>query len=197
MSLNWQQAEFKIGAQIIDQIPSTNFSEVCFAGRSNVGKSSLINVLCGRNSLSRTSKNPGCTQQLNFFLIGEKMFLVDMPGYGYAKKSKKTRNEWDKLIRKYLLGRPLLKRVFLLIDSRRGFKESDIEIMKLMDETAVVYQVIFTKIDEINQVEKQKIEQEFQKLQKYHPAKHPNFILSSSKNNIGIDEIKNEILSLV
>lgn len=197
MSLNWQIVEFKIGAHRIDQIPPTELQEIAFAGRSNVGKSSLINALCGRNKLSRVSRNPGCTQQLNFFEISEKIYMVDMPGYGYAKQSKKTRNNWDNLIRKYLLGRPLLQRVFLLIDSRRGIKELDVDVMKLMDESAVVYQIVYTKIDEVKQQDKEHLEKQFKELQAKHPAMHPQFIYTSSKEKSGIEDVQNEILSFV
>ena len=120
--------------------------EYAFAGRSNVGKSSLINALTGRKQLARSSVTPGRTQQLNFFNIDDTFYLVDMPGYGYAKASKKDIAEWNHLLREYLIGRANLKRVFMLIDSRRGIMPVDIEMMEMMDETAVSYQIVLTKI---------------------------------------------------
>jgi GTP-binding protein len=197
MKLNWPETEFKIGAALIEQIPATRLSEIALAGRSNVGKSSLINAITGRNSLSRVSRNPGCTQQLNFFMIDEKIYLVDMPGYGYAKKSRQVRNNWDKLIKTYLAGRANLKRVFLLIDGRHGVKDVDIDIMKLLDEKAVNYQIVFTKIDEVSEADKKKRISEIEKIQKKRPALHPVLLFSSSEKKMGIDDIRNEILGFL
>ena len=148
--------EFKIGAATMDAIPKTYQPEVCLAGRSNVGKSSLINALVYRKDIARVSKKPGCTRQLNFFLIDDKFFLVDLPGYGFAEASKKDKQGWNYLIKDYLRGRPNLKRVFLLIDSRHGVKKNDEDIMKILDETAVSYQIVLTKIDEVNEAHLEK-----------------------------------------
>lgn len=193
----WPNTEFKIGAATLEQIPDTYHPEIAFAGKSNVGKSSIINALCERNSLSRVSKNPGCTQQLNFFLISDSIYMVDMPGYGYAKKSKETKYNWEMLIRQYLSGRPNLKRVFLLIDSRRGISDLDIEIMKLLDDKAVPYQLTFTKVDEIKEPEKQKLIAQVEKVSKKHLALHPQLLFTSSEKKIGIDDVRNEILSFI
>ena len=143
------ECDFVAAAASLDRIPPESLPEIAFAGRSNVGKSSLINALTGRKALARTSHTPGRTQQLNFFTIQEQFLLVDMPGYGYAKVSKTTRKSWDDLIKQYLRGRVSLKCVFLLIDSRHGLKESDREMMKMLDETAVAYRIILTKADKL------------------------------------------------
>lgn len=190
---NWSNCEFRIGAADIPAIPQTNLNEIAFAGRSNVGKSSLINSLTGRNSLTRTSRNPGCTKQLNFFDLEGKIFLVDMPGYGYATASKQQQLTWGKLITDYLSSRPLLKRVFVLVDSRLGFKQVDIDIMKLLNTVAVSYQIVFTKADKITDAEKFGLKKSFENISKKHPAMHPEYIICSSLNKEGIDDIKKEI----
>jgi len=193
----WPNTQFKIGAATLEQIPDTYHPEIAFAGKSNVGKSSIINALCERNALSRVSKNPGCTQQLNFFLISDSIYMVDMPGYGYAKKSKEVKYNWEMLIRKYLAGRPNLKRVFLLIDCRRGISDLDMEIMTLLDEKAVPYQITFTKIDQIQEAEKQKLIKQVEKIQKKHLAMHPQLLFTSGEKRIGIEDVRNEILSFI
>ena len=132
--ITWQNGDFKIGAVSMDDIPPTRLNEVAFCGKSNVGKSSLINAVTKRNNLVRTSKTPGCTRQLNFFEIDEKIYLVDMPGYGFAARGKQEIAGWSLLIKQYLTGRVNLRRIFLLIDSRRGLKEHDAEIMDVLDE---------------------------------------------------------------
>ncbi|MDX1948916.1 MAG: ribosome biogenesis GTP-binding protein YihA/YsxC [Rickettsiales bacterium] len=190
---NWSNAEFKIGANSIEAIPATSLNEIAFAGRSNVGKSSLINSLTTRNSLTRVSKTPGCTKQLNFFLLEEKIYLVDMPGYGFAQISKKEQLNWGKLIKDYLCGRPYLKRVYILIDARIGFKPVDFEIMKLLDTSAVSYQIVFTKADKISKLDEEKLQKSFEAIGKKHPALHPNYIITSSVNEAGIDNLRQEI----
>lgn len=187
--INWRKTEFKIGAQHLEQIPYTEYPEVAFVGRSNVGKSSLINALTNNNSLSRTSKNPGCTKQLNFFLIGDTIMLTDMPGYGFAKVSKKEKEHWQNLIRGYLLGRKQLKRIFLLIDARHGYKSSDIEIMKMLDESGVVYQITFTKTDKAEKKFLNKLSDEFSEFSLKHAAMHPEFIFTSSHEKKGIEQL--------
>ncbi len=194
---NWSNCEFKIGANSIEAIPPTSLNEVAFAGRSNVGKSSLINSLTGRNSLTRVSKTPGCTKQLNFFLLEEKIYLVDMPGYGFAQISKKEQLNWGKLIKDYLCGRPYLKRVYILIDSRVGFKPVDEEIMKLLDTSAVSYQVVFTKADKTSDKETEKLQKSFDGIYKKHPAMHPEFLITSSVNNAGIEKLQAEIEAFI
>ncbi len=144
-----QQCDFMRGVADLGGLPDSSLPEVAFAGRSNVGKSSLVNALTGRKTLCRTSQSPGHTQQLNFFELGGKLRLVDMPGYGYAKVSRGLSQAWTELAKDYLRGRPNLVRVLMLIDSRHGAKDSDLEIMQILDETAVSYQIVFTKIDQL------------------------------------------------
>jgi len=185
--------EFKLGVAKIEQLPAPFLPELTFAGRSNVGKSSLLNALTKRKSLARTSKTPGCTRQLNFFLLGEKIHLVDIPGYGFAKASKKEVGGWNELINDYLLGRPNLKQVFLLIDARRGVKDNDIEIMKLLDLDAVSYQIILTKIDKQSQTGIKEIEEYIESLGEKHPALHPEILQTSSVEGTGIDSVRTRI----
>jgi len=193
----WANCEFKIGAMDIEAIPATHLNEIAFAGRSNVGKSSLVNAITGRNSLVRVSKTPGCTRQLNFFELSEQIYLVDMPGYGFAQRAKKEKYGWGRLITEYLTGRVRLRRIFLLIDSRHGLKEGDIEIMKLLDKKAVTYQIVLTKIDELKEAELQKVIEETTLKIKKHPAAFPEIIVTSSERKLGIDVIRKEILGLI
>ena len=150
-------AEFVMGVVDLAGLPPADRLEVCFAGRSNVGKSSLINALAGRAKLARASTEPGRTRELNYFDIGEgRLFLVDLPGFGYAQVSETQVAAWTKLIRAYLRGRPSLRRVFLLVDSRRGLMDTDTEIMDLLDGAAVNYQIILTKVDKVSKPEVEK-----------------------------------------
>ncbi len=189
--------DFIMGATSVETLPAPILPEVVFCGRSNVGKSSLLNALTKRKALARTSKTPGCTRQLNYFLLGELIHLVDIPGYGYAKASKADVAFWNKLIREYLLGRPNLGRVFLLIDSRHGVKKNDEEIMDLLDESAVSYQIILTKIDKQSEAKRTEICEEIALSAKKHPALHPEVLQTSSKDNMGLDSIRHEIASFV
>lgn len=188
--------DFVLGVAGLEQLPAADRSEVAFAGRSNVGKSSLINALTGRNSLARTSNTPGRTQQLNFFDLGSKIYLVDMPGYGYAKVSKSIREDWDKLIRNYLRGRPNLRCVFILIDGRHGLKDSDEHLMSMLDEAAVSYRLILTKCDKSKKTEIEKIRNGLQNCLKKHTAAHPDFLETSALKNEGIAEFKATITAL-
>ncbi len=187
--------DFVIGAAKLEQLPVSDLNEVAFAGRSNVGKSSLINALTGRNALARTSHTPGRTQQLNYFNLSDHMHLVDMPGYGYAKVSKSMRDEWQTLIRTYLSGRANLRCVMILIDARHGLKESDEALMDMLDETAVSYRIILTKTDKTKSDEREKLTNKIQALLKKHAAAHPNVTLTSAHGNHGIDTLRAIVVS--
>lgn len=191
------ECTFVAGVATLDRLPDVTLPEIAFAGRSNVGKSSLINALTGRKALARTSHTPGRTQQLNFFDIGNTFLLVDMPGYGYAKVSKKQRAEWNKVMKDYLRGRVSLKCVFLLVDSRHGLKDSDVEMMKMMDEAAVSYRILLTKSDQIKKSERETVIENTQLALKKHPAAFPDPFLCSAHKKDGIEEIQDVIRSLL
>lgn len=188
--------DFVLGVAGLDQLPEADRNEIAFAGRSNVGKSSLINALTGRSTLARTSNTPGRTQQLNYFDLGGQLYLVDMPGYGYAKVSKRQREEWTQLIFDYLRGRPTLRTVFILIDGRHGLKESDEELMTMLDDAAVSYQIILTKCDKSKKAELKKIEEDLRSSLKKHVAAHPEFIHTSSLKDKGVAELRATITAL-
>ena len=189
-----KRADFIIGVASLEQLPEMDLPEYAFAGRSNVGKSSLINALCGRKQLARSSVTPGRTQQLNFFNIDDIFFLVDMPGYGYAKASKKNIAEWNMLLREYLIGRANLKRVFMLIDSRRGIMEVDEEMMELLDETAVSYQLVLTKTDKLKKGELEKVLNRVTEQSKTHGACHPDILVTSAEKNEGLEELRSALI---
>ncbi|WP_417320019.1 ribosome biogenesis GTP-binding protein YihA/YsxC [Emcibacter sp.] len=195
-----QNCDFVMGSPVLENLPPTDLSEIAFAGRSNVGKSSLINALTGRKTLARTSNTPGRTQMLNFFLLGKleelALYLVDLPGYGYAKVSRSLVNQWTKLMKNYLRGRPNLRRVYVLVDSRHGLKEGDREIMSLMDESAVSYQIILTKVDKLKKGEQEKVREKTEQAIKKNVAAHPEVILTSSVKGDGLDELRASIAAL-
>ena len=189
---------FMLGVAGLGQLPPDNVvDEIAFAGRSNVGKSSLINALTGRKTLAKTSNTPGRTQQLNYFNLADKIYMVDMPGYGFAQAPDSLVKKWQKMIFAYLQGRANLKRVFLLIDARHGIKKVDTEIMEMLDKAAVNYQVVLTKTDKISAVELAKVITETNKTLKEHPAAHINVMATSSEKNRGIEELRAEIAALV
>ena len=191
-----RDVNFMLSAVSLDTLPLARLPEICFAGRSNVGKSSLINALTNRKGLARASNTPGRTRELNYFNIDERLFVVDLPGYGYAKASKSDIAKWTKLTREFLFGRASLRRVFLLIDSRHGTKESDIELMNMLDETAVTYQIVLTKIDKIKKNEIDKVHIKTSALIAKRPAAYPNIILTSSEKKSGLDELRSTIASI-
>ena len=185
--------QFVAGAASIDSLPEIAQPEVAFIGRSNVGKSSLVNALVGQKALARTSQHPGHTQQLNFFLLGGALMLVDMPGYGFAKVSKQKKGEWDQLIRRYLAGRPTLKRTCVLIDARRGIMESDEEFMTLLDDTAVTFQLVLTKIDSVSPAELAGRMREAEDALRSHVAAHPEVIATSAEDKRGIEALQEQL----
>jgi GTP-binding protein len=191
-------AEFVMGVVDLAGLPPADRLEVCFAGRSNVGKSSLINALTGRAKLARASTEPGRTRELNYFDISAgRLFLVDLPGFGYAQVSKTQVAAWTKLIRAYLRGRPSLRRVFLLVDSRRGLMDTDTEIMDLLDGAAVNYQIILTKVDKVPKPEVEKTAAAVSAKLKKRGAAHPVVLQTSSERGWGIAELRAEIAAFL
>jgi GTP-binding protein len=187
--------DFVKGVVSLEALPGDGRPEIAFAGRSNVGKSSLINALTSRKMLARVSVTPGRTRELNFFTLGD-IYLVDMPGYGYAKAPKSAVKGWTRLIEDYLKGRRELKRVFLLIDARRGIKPNDRETMKLMDEAAVSYQAVLTKADKPKRNELEAvIAKTAQELSK-HPAAYPHVLVTSARTGSGIPELRAAVAAL-
>jgi GTP-binding protein len=187
---------FERGVVSMDGLPQADLPEIAFAGRSNVGKSSLINALTGRKALARASVEPGRTRELNFFRIDDRLRLVDLPGYGYAKAPKTAIARWTALMRDYLRGRQSLKRVILLIDSRHSVKPNDEEIMAALDAAAVVYQIVLTKLDKLKANEAARVVAETQARLAKRPAAHPVVIATSSERGDGVPELRAEIAAL-
>jgi GTP-binding protein len=191
-----QQCGFVAGVQSMAQLPEFALPEVAFAGRSNVGKSSLVNALTAQNTLARTSNTPGRTRQLNFFDLGSRLLLVDLPGYGYAKAPKTEIKRWTELTRDYLRGRPTLRRVCLLIDARRGVRDTDREVMRALDTAAVSYQLVLTKADKVKQPELAQVIDATQDLRPKHVALHPRIAATSAQKDTGIAELRAELAAL-
>ena len=185
--------EFLMGAAAIAGLPAPDLPEVAFAGRSNVGKSSLINALVGRKDLARASSEPGRTREVNFFVLDERIRLVDLPGYGFAKTSRKTADQFQNLGRAYLRGRPNLKRVYLLIDSRRGVGTADLGAMDALDQAAVSYQIVLTKADKLKAAEVTKVVEQTLKAIARRPAAFPRVAATSAEKGTGMPELRAEI----
>lgn len=190
------EVTFLKGVVALAGLPPADRIEVCFAGRSNVGKSSLINAVAGRRHLARASNTPGRTQEINFFTAGERHYLVDLPGYGYAQAPKPVVERWQKLLRAYLAGRQNLRRAFVLIDARHGAKSVDDEIMDLLDRSAVTFQCVMTKIDKVRQPALEGALMQVRGALARHPAAFPEIVLTSSETGAGIETLRAIIASL-
>jgi len=191
------RVEFLLSAPELRFIPEADLPEIAFAGRSNVGKSSLINAVTGRKSIARASVTPGRTQELNFFEVGQptRLRLVDMPGYGFAKAPVKVVERWKALVRTFLRGRPVLRRTLVLIDSRHGIKPPDVEMMKMLDEAAVGYRLVLTKADKIKASELAETEAKVAAEARKHPAAYPQLHVTSAEKGMGIAELRAAILN--
>jgi len=183
------ETTFLKGVVAMDGLPEADRTEVCFAGRSNVGKSSLINALTGRKGLARASNTPGRTQEINFFTAGD-FYVVDLPGYGFANAPVAVVEKWQRLLKQYLSGRPTLRRVFVLIDARHGAKAVDEEIMSLLDRSAVTFQVVMTKVDKLRGDALEASLAKTREALAKHPAAYPELILSSSEKGDGIEKLR-------
>jgi len=191
-----QTCDFVMGVRTEVDLPPVELPEVAFAGRSNVGKSSLLNALTNRRTLARTSNTPGRTREVNFFRLGGRLMLVDLPGYGYARAGKEEIARWNELIGDYLRGRGNLLRVYLLIDARRGIGAPDRKVMELLDKAAVVYQVVLTKIDKVKPVPLGKVQAATEAELKRHGAAYPEILATSSKNKIGLELLRATVATL-
>ena len=181
---------FVKGVVAMSGLPPADRLEVCFAGRSNVGKSSLINALTGRKTLARASNTPGRTQEINYFALGEERYLVDLPGYGYAEAPVAIVAKWQALLKQYLSGRATLRRAFVLVDARHGVKAVDEEILTLLDRSAVTFQTVLTKVDKINATERAAVIEQAKGALAKHPAAYPEIIVTSSEKGEGIETLR-------
>jgi len=184
------QSEFLKGVVAMEGLPPSDRVEVCFAGRSNVGKSSLINALTGTKGLARASNTPGRTQEINFFTQGPELHLVDLPGYGFANAPVAVVEKWQKLLKAYLSGRASLRRAFVLIDARHGVKTVDEEILELLDRSAVTFQAVLTKADKVKHSEREKVLAQVRGALSKHPAAYPEIVLTSSEKGDGIATLR-------
>jgi len=190
------QSDFLKGVVAMSGLPPSDRTEVCFAGRSNVGKSTLINALTGRKGLARASNTPGRTQEINFFTIGSDHYLVDLPGYGYANAPLAVVEKWQKLLKQYLSGRQNLRRAFVLIDTRHGVKAVDEEIMSLLDSAAVTFQCVLTKADKVKDNDRARILDQVREALAKHPAAFPEIVMTSSEKGDGIATLRSLIAGL-
>jgi GTP-binding protein len=191
------QTEFVKGVVAMSGLPDADRMEVCFAGRSNVGKSTLINALTGHKTRARASNTPGRTQEINFFTAGESHYLVDLPGYGYANAPLPVVEKWQRLLKQYLSGRQTLRRAFVLIDARHGVKKVDHEIMSLLDSSAVTFQCVLTKVDKVKLVDREKVLDQVRGELSKHPAAFPEMVVTSSEKGDGIETLRAIIATLV
>lgn len=191
------QVDFVKGVVAMSGLPPADRLEVCFAGRSNVGKSSLINAVTGRRMIARASNTPGRTQEINFFTAGESHYLVDLPGYGFANAPLAVVQKWQALLKQYLAGRPTLRRAFVLIDSRHGIKAVDEEILDLLDRAAVTFQVVLTKSDKISSAERDAVLAQVRGALAKHPAAYPELVVTSAEKGDGIPTLRAIIATLV
>jgi GTP-binding protein len=189
--------DFVKGVVAMEGLPPADRLEVCFAGRSNVGKSSLINALTGRKSLARASNTPGRTQEINYFALGPSRYLVDLPGYGYAEAPKPVVEKWQRLLKSYLSGRQTLRRAFVLIDTRHGVKAVDEEILTLLDRSAVTFQAVLTKADKVSAAEREATILQVRSALAKHPAAYPELVVTSSEKGDGIETLRAIIATLV
>jgi len=188
--------DFLKGVVAMSGLPPADRLEVCFAGRSNVGKSTLINALTGRKALARASNTPGRTQEINYFTLGDSRYLVDLPGYGYANAPVAVVQKWQALLKQYLSGRQTLRRAFVLVDARHGIKPVDEEIMALLDSSAVTFQCVLTKTDKISATARDKVLEQVRQKLAAHPAAFPELILTSSEKGEGIATLRTVIATL-
>ena len=190
------ETDFLKGVVAMDGLPPADRLEVCFAGRSNVGKSSLINAITGRKALARTSNTPGRTQEINFFTLADSHYLVDLPGYGFAEAPLPVVEKWQRLLKAYLSGRQTLRRAFVLIDARHGVKKVDQDILDLLDRSAVTFQVVLTKTDKLKGAQTDKLIAQVSDALSKHPAAYPEIILTSSEKGDGIATLRAIIATL-